>query len=140
MMDGGDRVTSALDALYLVRRRLMHAEAEVETCDVAVSAVPDVFDVPFDGLWLYDSELLLPQGERGVLSIASEDADAVSQDERQVARVLSANIESALAIVKRIVEAHGWGMRAGDSVDRGARFGIFGQTRSVTPFQTESQR
>jgi len=156
-MDGRDRVPSALDGLYSVTRRLVHAEAEGDICDVAVSAVPDVFDVPFGGLWLYDSdavelqlaaeterarqmldsdvvyrpgnslsweafeigelrrvpedagegtpynedsrldsELILPLGDRGVLNIASEDGDAFSQGEVQVARILAANVESAL--------------------------------------------
>jgi len=157
-MDGGDRVTSELDELYSVTQRLMHAEAEGEICEVAVEAVPDVFGVPFGGLWLYDSEaselqltaeterarqlldgdvvyrpgnslswdafesgelrrvpedtteasqynedsrfeseLILPLGERGVLNIASEDPDAFSDGEVQVARILAANIESSLA-------------------------------------------
>jgi len=158
VMKSGDRVTSALDELYSVTQRLMHAEAEGEICDVAVAAVPALFDVPFGGLWLYDSEavelqltaeterarelldgdvvyrpgnsvswgafetgelrrvpedaetgpqyntdsrfdseLILPLGDRGVLNIASEDADAFSPSEVQVARILAANIESALA-------------------------------------------
>jgi signal transduction histidine kinase len=157
-MDGGDHVTSALDELYSISQRLMHAEAEGDICDVAVEAVPEVFDVPFGGLWLYDSEavelqltaeterarkvldgavvyrpgnslsweafetgqlrrvpedadegpqfnedsrfdseLILPLGKRGVLNIASEEADAFSEGDVQVARILAANIESALA-------------------------------------------
>ena len=34
----------------------MHAQTEQEICDVAVTAVPEIFDVPFAGLWLYDAE------------------------------------------------------------------------------------
>ncbi|MFC6757957.1 MULTISPECIES: hypothetical protein [Haloarcula] len=136
-MDSGDRVTSALDARYPVTRRLVHAEAERESCDVAISAVPDVLDVPFGGRWLSDSELIPPLGERGVLNLATPDADAFSQDELDVARVLSASIESALAIADRIVAAHGRRIRPGDSVERSDRLEIFGQTRSVPPFQME---
>jgi len=157
-MEGGARVPSALDELYSVTQRLMRAEAEGEICDVAVGAIPDVFEVPFGGLWLFDSEavelqltaeterarrvldgdvvyrpgnslsweafeagelrrvpedadeghqyneasrfdseLILPLGERGVLNIASEEADAFSRGEVQVARLLAVNIESALS-------------------------------------------
>ena len=47
------------------------------------------------------SELILPIGDHGVLNIASEDANAFSQGELQVARILVANVESALSRTQR---------------------------------------
>ena len=55
-MTDGDAAEAELDALHAVTERLMHAETEQEICDVAVTAVPKIFDVPFGGLWLYDEE------------------------------------------------------------------------------------
>jgi signal transduction histidine kinase len=52
----GDAAVAELDGLHAVTQRLMHAETEQEICDVAVAAVPEIFDVPFGGLWLYDAE------------------------------------------------------------------------------------
>ena len=49
-------VEPALDALHEVTQRLMRAETEQDICNVAVDAVPEVFGVPFAGLWLYDAE------------------------------------------------------------------------------------
>lgn len=162
VMDGGDSVTSALDALYTEIQRLVRAESESEICEVVVEAVPPVFNVAYGGLWLYDSEavelqltaqterarqeldgdvvyrpgnslsweafaagelrrvpedaddgrqynadsrldseLILPIGDRGVLNIASVDADAFSRGDLQVARILAANVESALSRAQR---------------------------------------
>ena len=55
-MTQGTGAEAELDVLHEVTQRLMHAETEQEICDVAVTAVPDLFDVPFGGLWLYDAE------------------------------------------------------------------------------------
>jgi signal transduction histidine kinase len=55
-MTDRDAAAMGLDALHAATRRLMDAETEQEICDVAVTAVPDIFDVPFGGLWLYDAE------------------------------------------------------------------------------------
>jgi signal transduction histidine kinase len=55
MADGAGAETE-LDVLHEVTQRLMRAETEQEICDVAVTAVPELFDVPFGGLWLYDAE------------------------------------------------------------------------------------
>jgi len=161
-MDSADNAESELDALYTVTQRLVDAEAEGEICEVAVSAIPDVFGDVFGGLWLYDaeatelqltaetegskrlldgdvvyrpgnsisweafeagemrqypgtnaagneynadsrinSELILPLGDHGVLNIASEAADAFTEREVRVARILAANIESALSRAQR---------------------------------------
>ncbi|MDS0258841.1 hypothetical protein NDI56_05475 [Haloarcula sp. S1CR25-12] len=40
-----------------------------------------------------------------------------------------------LAIVQRIVDAHGWDITAGESVQRGARFEVHGEAKPVTPFE-----
>ncbi|MDS0284203.1 sensor histidine kinase [Haloarcula onubensis] len=45
----------------------------------------------------FDSELILPLGDRGVLNIATEEADAFGRRDLQVARLFAANVESALA-------------------------------------------
>jgi signal transduction histidine kinase len=50
---------------------------------------------------LLASELILPIGDYGVLNIASVDADVFSPGEVQVARILAANVESALARAQR---------------------------------------
>jgi len=55
-MTGVGRADADLDALSSVTRRLLAADSEQEVCDIAVEAVPTLFDVPFGGLWLYDAE------------------------------------------------------------------------------------
>jgi len=162
VMERGDPSESVLDALYPVTQRLMFAQTEQEIYDVAVWAIPVLFDVPFGGLWLYDeratelqltaeteaaarlhdgemvyrpgnslswvafesgdlqrypedasesvqynpdatvrSELIVPVGEYGVLNIATEDEDAFTERDVQVARLLAVNVESALAKAQR---------------------------------------
>jgi signal transduction histidine kinase len=49
-------VDAELEALHEVTQQLMTAGTEQEICEVAVSAVPDIFDVPIGALWLYDSD------------------------------------------------------------------------------------
>ncbi|PSP33104.1 histidine kinase [Halobacteriales archaeon QH_10_67_22] len=49
-------VGAELEALHEVTQQLMTAGTEQEICEVAVSAVPDIFDVPIGALWLYDSD------------------------------------------------------------------------------------
>ena len=55
-MTQGSGAEAGLDVLHEVTQRLMQAGTEQEICDVAVTAVPELFDVPFGGLWLYDAE------------------------------------------------------------------------------------
>lgn len=51
-----DGVSADLDALHDVTRRLVTIETEQEICEIAVQAIPDIFDAPLGGFWLYDAD------------------------------------------------------------------------------------
>lgn len=161
-MTDGDSVESELAALHSVTQQLRHAETEQEICDVAVNAVPEIFDVSLAGLWLYDaeatelqqtaetdkarkllgndvvyrpgnsisweafeeselrtylkdesdegqynsesrvsSEIIIPVGEYGVMNIGTPKSEAFDSELIQIAKILAANIESALNKAER---------------------------------------
>lgn len=75
-MTDGDGAEAELDVLNEVTDRLMRAKAEQAICEVAVTAVPDLFDVPFSRLWLYDAaatELQLTAETERAAKLLSDD-------------------------------------------------------------------
>jgi len=77
-MAGGETVRADFDALHETAQRLMSAETEGESCEIAVTAVEHIFDVPFAGLWLYDAEATeLQQASETERANALLDSDVV---------------------------------------------------------------
>ena len=70
----GGELTAAfdLDSFEAVTQQLMTAESEREICEIAMSGIPSVFDVPLGALWLYDSDATELQ-----LAASTERADKV---------------------------------------------------------------
>ena len=71
-MGGELMVAFDLDSFEAVTQELMAAESEREICEIAMSGISSVFDVPLGGLWLYDSDATELQ-----LAASTERADEV---------------------------------------------------------------
>ncbi|KOX92293.1 histidine kinase [Haloarcula rubripromontorii] len=71
-MGGELPVTFDLDSFEAVTRQLMTAESEREICEIAMSGISSVFDLPLGALWLYDSDATELQ-----LAASTERADEV---------------------------------------------------------------
>jgi len=71
-MGGESTVAFDLDAFEVVTRQLMSAESEREICEIAMSGVSAVFNLPLGALWLYDSDASELQ-----LAASTERADEV---------------------------------------------------------------
>ncbi|RLM37083.1 HAMP domain-containing sensor histidine kinase [Haloarcula sp. Atlit-120R] len=71
-MGGELTVTFDLDSFEAVTRQLMAAESEREICEIAMSEISSVFDLPLGALWLYDSDATELQ-----LAASTERADEV---------------------------------------------------------------
>ena len=71
-MGGELMIRFDLDSFEAVTQQLMAAESEREICEIAMSGVSSVFDVPLGALWLYDSDASELQ-----LAASTERADEV---------------------------------------------------------------
>jgi len=71
-MGGEAMIAFDLDSFEAVTRELMSAESEREICEIAMSEISSVFNVPLGALWLYDSDASELQ-----LAASTERADEV---------------------------------------------------------------